>query len=118
MHFYALRRRTLGRLLVTTLIALIAMSVAAHHSGFAATAHEGHHGGEQGALMKMCVGVAVAGVAVEGLVLIRRSRRNSSRGRRQPAKRLRELSNRLPAAGGAQARAGPPRYLQLCVIRR
>ena len=119
MHLYALRRRTLGRLLVSTLIALVTLSVALHHSGFASMGHDGHHdGGGQGALVNMCVGMAVAGVAVQGLVLIRRSRRNSGHRRRLPVRRLLPRSIALPAAAGPRARAGPPLHLQLCVIRR
>ena len=119
VHLYALKRRTPGRLLVATLIALIALSVATHHSGFASMGHEGQHkGGEQGALVNMCAGMAVAGVAVEGLLLIRRSRRNAGRRRRPPARRLLPASVPLPPVPSARARAGPPLHLQLCVIRR
>ena len=118
VHFYALRRRTLGRLLVASLVALVACSVALHHSGFASMGHEGHHGGEQGAVASMCVGMAIVAVAVEGLLLVRRSRRNGSRRRRLAVRRLRPHSIALPAGVDPRVRAGPRLHLQLCVIRR
>lgn len=122
MYLHALTRRTLGRLVVAMLIALLAGAVALHHSGLAAgdgDAHHGHHGGaDPGAVASMCVGMAVAAVAVEGLLLVRRSRRNARHSRRRPFRRLLPRSGDWAALHAPLARAGPPLHLQLCVIRR
>lgn len=116
---HALRRRTLGRLLLAAVIAVIASGVALHHSGLAASDHDAHHSGmDHGTAVSMCVGMAVAAIAVEGLLLIRRSRRNSRRSRRLPDRRLLAPAFLLPVAAAPPARAGPPLHLQLCVIRR
>lgn len=116
MRLQALRTRRAPRALLALVMVVLSLAVALHHSGLAAGGHEGH--GDHGAAASMCIGMAVAGVAVEGLLLIRRSRRNARRTRRRPVVRQRPVLAVLPAGWRAIARAGPPLHLQLCVIRR
>lgn len=116
MHLHALRQRRSVRLALASLLAALSLSVVLHHSGLEMGGHAGH--GDHGTAASMCIGMAVGAVAVEGLLLIRRSRRNGSRGRRRPTSRRRLVAAALPATGRPIARAGPPLHLQLCVIRR
>lgn len=116
MHLYALRRRTVGRLLLAAVITLITGVMVLHHSGLASAGH--HDDGDHGAAVSLCVGTAVAVVAIEGLLLLRRSRLNTDRRRRLPVRRELPRSIALPVTAAAPARAGPPLHLQLCVIRR
>ena len=116
MRLHALRQRAPVRLALAVLLAALSLSVALHHSGLEMGGHAGH--GDHGTAASMCVGMAVGAIAVEGLLLIRRSRRNASRNRRRPTAPRQLVAAVLPAAGRPISRAGPPLHLQLCVIRR
>ncbi len=116
MRLYALRTRRPVRAILAAALAVLSLSVALHHSGMEKGGHAGH--GDHGAAASMCIGMAVGAIAVEGLLLIRRSRRNASRVRRRPTSRRQLVAAVLPAAGRPISRAGPTLHLQLCVIRR
>ncbi len=117
MLLHAYRSRPLVRPLLAVFAVVVAFALALHHSGLEFGGEHAHHG-EHGAAASMCVGMAVAGIAVEGLVLLRRSRRNGRRAPRRTTARRRLIPAVLPTTGFAIARAGPPVHLHLCVDRR
>lgn len=110
-----LRGRHVRALLLTATL-LLALVTAVHHSGLVDSEMGSMDGHAMG--MPMCVGIAVTPIAVEGLVLINRTRRRSTTARRRPRPRLLPASRVIPAAWAPSARAGPNLPLRLCVDRR
>ena len=115
MSALAIRRRLhrlRGSLVAAACVLALGGAVAAHHAGMPA----GHGGMDMHgvATMVMCLGVlGLAAVAVAGLPKLGRllSRRPRARSERVP-----ELA--LPRGGVYPARAGPPLFLRLVVLRR